>query len=71
MAVCSLWGRCVPSLELAGRLTGHGHGFGLGPSLLCGRHPKPAEKRKERKEETMPFGVNLMRSQVLFRAAQA
>ncbi len=43
MAVRSLWGRCVPSLELAGPLTGHGHGFGLGTSLLCGRHPKPGE----------------------------
>ncbi len=28
------------------------------------------EKRNERKEKTMPFGVNLMRSQVLNRAAQ-
>ena len=27
--------------------------------------------RKERKEKTMPFGVSLMRSQVLYRAAQA
>jgi len=27
-------------------------------------------KGKERKERTTPFGVNLMRSQVLYRAAQ-
>ncbi len=31
----------MPSLELAGPLTGHGHGFGLGTALLDGRHPKP------------------------------
>ena len=30
MAVRSLWGRCVPGLELAGPLTSHGHGYGLG-----------------------------------------
>jgi len=28
-------------------------------------------KEKKRKEKTTPFGVNLMRSQVLYRAAQA
>jgi len=27
-------------------------------------------KEKKRKEKTTPFGVNLMRSQVLYRAAQ-
>jgi len=29
-----------------------------------------ARKEKKRKEKTTPFGVNLMRSQVLYRAAQ-
>jgi len=29
------------------------------------------KKRKERKEKTTPFGVNLMRSQVLYQAAQS
>jgi len=29
------------------------------------------EKKKKRKEKTTPFGVNLMRSQVLYRAAQS
>ena len=43
MAVRSLWGRCVPGLELAGPLILHGHVFGLGTSLHCGRHPKPGE----------------------------
>jgi len=28
-------------------------------------------KRKERKGKTTPFGINLMRSQVLYRAAQS
>jgi len=28
-------------------------------------------KEKKRKEKTTPFGVNLMRSQVLYRAARA
>ncbi len=28
------------------------------------------EKEKKRREKTTPFGVNLMRSQVLYRAAQ-
>ena len=43
MAVRSLWGRCLPGLELAGPLTSHGHGYGLGTSLLYGRHPKPGD----------------------------
>ena len=29
------------------------------------------KKRKEKKEKTMPFGVSLVRSQVVYRAAQA
>ncbi len=29
------------------------------------------KKRKEKKEMTTPFGVNLMRSQILYQAAQA
>ena len=41
MALRSLWGRCVPHVLLAGALTGHGHGYGLGTTLLHGRHPKP------------------------------
>ncbi len=36
-------------------------------SLLAAHHTK---SRKKRKEKTTPFDVNLMRSQVLFRAAQ-
>lgn len=43
MAVRSLWGRCVPGLQLAGPLTSHGHGYGLGTSLFDGRHPKPGD----------------------------
>ena len=31
---------------------------------------KDKRKEKKRKEKTMPFGVNLMRSQVVYRAAQ-
>ena len=31
--VRSLWGHCVPGLELAGPLTWHGHGYGLDQSL--------------------------------------
>ena len=41
MALRSLWGQCVPHVLLAGVLTGHGHGYGLGTTLLRGRHPKP------------------------------
>ena len=37
-----------------------------------GKEKKRKEKRRERKEnkESTPFGVNLMRSQVFYRAAQ-
>ena len=31
---------------------------------------KAAKKEKKRKEKTTPFGVNLTRSQVIYRAAQ-
>ena len=31
----------------------------------------PRAKKRTRKEKTTPFGVNLMRSQVLYQAAQA
>ncbi len=41
MALRSLWGQCVPHVLLAGVLTGHGHGYGLGTALLQGRHPEP------------------------------
>ena len=41
MALRSLWGQCVPHVLLAGALTGHGHGYGLGTTLLHGRHPEP------------------------------
>lgn len=41
MALRSLWGQCVPHVLLAGALTGHGHGWGLGTTLLYGRHPEP------------------------------
>ena len=34
----------------------------------CGCHG--LEKKRKRKEKTTPFGVNLMRSQVVYRAAQ-
>ena len=44
MALRSLWGLCVPDVLLAGALTGHGHGYGLGTTLLCGRHPKPGNQ---------------------------
>lgn len=42
MALRSLWGECVPHVLLAGALTGHGHGYGVGTTLLPGRHPAPA-----------------------------
>jgi len=41
MALRSLWGQCVPHVLLAGVLNGHGHGYGLGTTLLQGRHPSP------------------------------
>ena len=41
MALRSLWGQCVPHVLLAGVLNGHGHGYGLGTTLLQGRHPLP------------------------------
>ncbi len=41
MALRSLWGQCVPHALLAGALTGHGRGYGLGTTLLPGRHPAP------------------------------
>ena len=41
MALCSLRGECVPHVLLAGALTGHVHGYGLGTTLLAGRHPAP------------------------------
>ena len=43
MAVSRLWGQCVPSVELAGPLVQHGHGYGLGTSLLSGSHPKQGD----------------------------
>ncbi|KAL3141622.1 hypothetical protein ABBQ32_004859 [Trebouxia sp. C0010 RCD-2024] len=43
MALRSLWGQCVPHVLLAGALTGHGHGYGLGTTLLHGRHPEPGD----------------------------
>ncbi len=39
-------------------------------SVLCITTVIPAQKEKKEKEATTPFGVNLMRSQVLYRAAQ-
>ena len=33
--------------------------------------PLVHQKEKRKKEKTMPFGINFMRSQVLYRAAQA
>ena len=41
MALRSLWGQCVPHVLLAGVLSSHGHGYGLGTALLQGRHPLP------------------------------
>lgn len=41
MALHSLWGQCVPHVLLAGVLSSHGHGYGLGTTLLQGRHPSP------------------------------
>ncbi len=41
MALRSLRGECVPHVLLAGALTGHVHGYGLGTNLLAGRHPAP------------------------------
>ena len=41
MALHRLWGQCVPHVLLAGVLTGHGHGYGLGTTLLHGWHPEP------------------------------
>lgn len=41
MALRSLWGQCVPNVLLAGALMGHAHGYGLGTTLLDGRHPEP------------------------------
>ncbi|KAL3141581.1 hypothetical protein ABBQ32_004824 [Trebouxia sp. C0010 RCD-2024] len=43
MALRRLWGQCVPHVLLAGALTGHGHGYGLGTNLLHGRHPEPGD----------------------------
>ncbi|KAL0024426.1 hypothetical protein WJX77_002052 [Trebouxia sp. C0004] len=43
VALRSLWGRCVPHVLLAGVLTGHGHGYGLGTTLLHERHPEPGD----------------------------
>lgn len=43
MALCGLWGQCVPAMLLAGPLTSHGHGYGLGTALLHGRHPVPGD----------------------------
>ena len=40
LALHSLWGQCVPHILLAGELRAHGHGYGLGTTLLHGRHPK-------------------------------
>ncbi len=41
------------------------------PDTICRRQDLEKKKRKKkRKEKTTPFGVNLMRSQVLYRAAQ-
>ncbi len=38
MALHSLWGQCVPHVLL---LSSHGHGYGLGTTVLQGRHPLP------------------------------
>jgi len=45
--------------------------FCIVPTLGTRKHQGREKKRKEkkRKEKTTPFGVNLMRSQVLYRAA--
>ena len=45
LAVRSLWGHCVPCLELAGPLLQLGHGYGLGTTLLQGRHPDSGDCR--------------------------
>lgn len=45
LAVRSLWGHCVPGLELAGPLLQLGHEYGLGTTLLQGRHPESGECR--------------------------
>ncbi len=41
LALRSLWGQCIPHVLLAGELKCHGHGYGLGTTLLMGRHPAP------------------------------
>jgi len=37
---------------------------------MRGSRKEKKRREKKRKEKTTPFGVNLMRSQVLYRAAQ-
>ncbi len=39
--------------------------------IICDAHPAKRETKRREKEKTMPFGVNLMRSQVLYRAHPA
>ncbi len=54
----------------------HGWAFSFVFSLVATNfaisqlHQEKKRKEKKRKEKTTPFGVNLMRSQVLYRAAQ-
>ena len=40
------------------------------PERLMQKEKQRKEKKRKEKEKTTPFSVNLMRSQVLYRAAQ-
>ncbi len=46
------------------------HAFHATPPMDRKKRKEKKRKEKKRKEKTTPFGVNLMRSQVLYRAAQ-
>ena len=48
-----------------------GHRWGIPHSFCLFSIPTSERKEKKRKEKTTFFGVNLMRSQVLYRAAQS
>jgi hypothetical protein len=60
---------CTSALDLSGMVASSSASVsGLTFNTLI-KH-RPGNWTEKRKEKTTPFGVNLMRSQVLYRAAQ-